>query len=119
MQRALEIPAIAINQAAPGNQVAGLVQADPGIAIIVRAGNRLQGAAKSFERGDGVVLQKIALYDSRRRGEMIRVDFQRLMAVANRRFVLDTVGGIHESGGEDLEDVVELAEVFRQQGVRG
>ena len=56
-----------------------------------RPGIEPQGAAKSFQRGDGVVLQQVALSHSRRRGEVIRIDFQRLMAIANCRFVLTQV----------------------------
>ena len=50
-----------------------------------------QRAAESFQRGDGVVLQHVALSHARRRGEVIGVDFERLMAVANRRVVLAQV----------------------------
>lgn len=50
-----------------------------------------QRAAEGFQRGDGVVLQHVALSHSRRRGEVIGIDFQGLVAVANRRIVLAQV----------------------------
>ena len=56
-----------------------------------QAGIQPQGAAEGFKRGDGVVLQHVALSHARRRGEVIRVDFERLVAVANRRIVLAQV----------------------------
>src|SRR5262249_5076617 len=50
-----------------------------------------QRAAEGFKRGDGVVLQEVALSHSRRRSEVVRIDFERLMAIADCGFVLPAV----------------------------
>src|SRR5262245_42223871 len=50
-----------------------------------------ESASESFKRGDGVVLQQVALSHSRRRGEVIWIDFKCLVAIANRRLVLAEV----------------------------
>ena len=67
------------------------LQADDLGADFFEAWVEAQGAAEGFKRGDGVVLQHVALSHARRRGEVIRIDFERLMAVANGRVVLAEV----------------------------
>lgn len=46
-----------------------------------------QGSAKAFQRGQRIVHSHVALPHARGGGEMVRVDFQRLAAIAHRIFV--------------------------------
>jgi hypothetical protein len=69
----------------------GPLQADDLGSHFLEAWVEAQCAAEGFKRGDGVVLQHVALSHSRRRGEVIWIDFKCLVAVANRGIVLAQV----------------------------